>query len=114
MNLKLRQIGFSDMLILNKVDLAGPEETTKVRDWIDDTFRRLRIIETSYCEVRLEILLSVGRFDPARSDEDLPTRGGRQPRTQIVAIGAAGSIDTNLLEETFAACITPTAEEAAV
>ena len=28
--------------------------------------------------------------------------GDRAPRTQIVAIGAAGRIDPNLLEETFA------------
>jgi hypothetical protein len=31
--------------------------------------------------------------------------GRRTPRTQIVAIGAAGSIDARLLEETFAPCI---------
>ena len=31
--------------------------------------------------------------------------GDRAPRTQIVAIGAAGGVDANLLEKTFAACI---------
>jgi len=29
------------------------------------------------------------------------------PRTQIVAIGAAGSIDADLMEKTFASCISP-------
>ena len=67
MDLKLRQVGFADMLILNKVDLAGPEQVEKVRAWLDDHFNRLRIIETNYCEVPYEILLGVGRFDPARS-----------------------------------------------
>jgi G3E family GTPase len=187
MDLKLRQVGFSDMLILNKVELAGPEQMTKVREWLNGTFRRLRIVETSYCDVPLEILLSVGRFDPARSGLDLqmaehagcakangrdehrdhantfstwsyetdqplsldalrkvaralpghiyrakgvvyisdaPERRAvlqvvgrrvdismhdewnhRVPRTQIVAIGAAESMDTTLLEQTFAACI---------
>jgi hypothetical protein len=33
--------------------------------------------------------------------------GQRAPRTQIVAIGAAGSIDADLLETTFASCISP-------
>jgi hypothetical protein len=33
----------------------------------------------------------------------------RAPRTQIVAIGAAGSIDASLLEQTFASCISATA-----
>jgi len=67
MDLKVRQVGFADMLILNKVELAGPAQVGKVRAWLDDHFNRLRIVETNYCEVPLEILLSVGRFDPAQS-----------------------------------------------
>jgi hypothetical protein len=33
--------------------------------------------------------------------------GQRTPRTQIVAISAAGSIDASLLENTLASCISP-------
>jgi G3E family GTPase len=197
MQLKLHQIGFSDMLILNKVELAGPAQVEKVRAWLDEYFCRLRIVETNYCEVPYEILLGVGRFDPARAglnahavaqsstyqacqDEDHPhihdghdhskvfstwsyetdqplalealretlrklpgsvyrakgvvyntdaphrravlqvvgrrvdisiqeEWGQRAPRTRIVAIGAAGSIDASLLEKTFASCISATA-----
>jgi G3E family GTPase len=186
MDLKLRQIGFADMLILNKVGLAGPEKVEKVRAWLDLHFNRLRIVETNYCEVPYEILLGVGRFDPARAGlsshagepdctgltcdddghdhaimfstwsyetdqplalealretmrklpgtiyrakgviyaADAPQRravlqvvgrrvdisiqeewGPRPPRTQIVAIGAAGGIDAGLLERTFASCM---------
>ncbi len=68
--LKLRQIAFADIMILNKADLAGPEQINKVRGWIDDNFSRLRIVEASYCDVPLEILLSVGRFDPTRAELD--------------------------------------------
>ena len=188
MELKLRQVAFSDVLILNKVDLAGPEQLAKVKAWLDQHFRRLRVVETNYCEVPYEILLGVGRFDPVRTsldsdtakhgcsgsschDEshahdhskvfstwsyetdqplalealretlrklpgtvyrakgviystDSPQRravlqvvgrrvdvslqdewGERTPRTQIVAIGAAGSMDASLMEMTFASCI---------
>src|SRR5271167_32922 len=70
MQLKLHQVGFADMLILNKVDLAGPEQVAKVRAWLDDHFNRLRIVETNYCEVPYEILLGVGRFDPALAGLD--------------------------------------------
>jgi G3E family GTPase len=196
MDLKLRQVGFADMVILNKVDLAGPEKVEKVRDWLDDHFNRLRIVETNYCEVPFEILLGVGRFDPVRAglnlrafahrctdptchddthrhdhhaqdhskvfgtwsyetdqplalealretmrklpgsiyrakgvvySTDAPQRravlqvvgrrvdisiedewGLRTPRTQIVAIGAAGHIDSSLLEKTFTSCIPAT------
>ena len=178
MQLKLLQVGFADMLILNKVDLAGPEQLEKVRAWLGEHFNRLRIVETNYCEVPYEILLGVGRFDPARAgldgvDEhdvhehskvfstwsyetekplalealremvrklpgsiyrakgvvysaDAPQRravlqvvgrrvdvslqdewGVREPRTQIVAIAAAGGIDAKMLEESFASCILP-------
>jgi G3E family GTPase len=77
MELKLRQVGFADMLILNKVGLAGPEQLDKVRAWLDGHFARLRIVETDYCDVPYEILLGVGRFDPARSglDSDRIGRG---------------------------------------
>jgi G3E family GTPase len=70
LDLKLRQVGFSDMLILNKVGLAGPVQVEKVRTWLDDHFNRLRIVETNYCEVPYQILLGVGRFDPARAGLD--------------------------------------------
>jgi len=192
MDLKLQQIGFADMLVLNKVDLAGPLQVAKVKSWLDDHFNRLRIVETNFCEVPYEILLGVGRFDPARAahnshaeqpctdpgchddahdhgaesqdhskvfstwsfetaqplvlealretlrklpgtvyrakgfvySSDAPNRravlqvvgrrvdisieeewGERAPRTQIVAIGAAGGIDASALEKTFASCI---------
>jgi G3E family GTPase len=190
--LKLHQVGFADMLILNKVDLAGPEQVRKVHAWLDAHFNRLRIVETNYCEVPYEILLGVGRFDPVRAglnshafeqsctdrtchdnahghdhskvfstwsyetdqplalealreklrklpgsvyrakgvvySTDAPQRravlqvvgrrvdisiqeewGQRARRTQIVAIGAAGTIDASLLEKTFASCISATA-----
>src|SRR5271170_7058847 len=68
MELKLHQVGFADMLILNKVDLAGPEQVAKVHAWLNEHFNRLRIVETNYCEVPYEILLGVGRFDPARAN----------------------------------------------
>ncbi|MEQ9695901.1 GTP-binding protein [Shimia sp. SDUM112013] len=64
--LKLQQIGFADLVILNKVDLAGVEGSAKVKRWIEGHFSRVRIVPAVDCKVPLEILLSVGRFDEAR------------------------------------------------
>jgi len=61
--LKLQQIGFSDLVILNKVDLAGVEGSAQVKGWIDSHFARVRVVPAINCEVPLDILLSVGRFD---------------------------------------------------
>ena len=68
--LKLKQIGFADMMVLNKVDLAGPEQVRKVRDWVNSQFNRLRIVEANHCDAPLEVLLSVGRFDPSQLEFD--------------------------------------------
>ena len=64
--LKLRQIGLADMVILNKVDLAGAEQVGQVHRWIDHHFNNIRIVETNYCDVPYEILMGVGRYDPAQ------------------------------------------------
>jgi G3E family GTPase len=61
--LKLRQIGFSDMVVLNKIDLVDEVRLQEVRDWIDSRINRVRIVEAVQCDVPLEILLGVGRFE---------------------------------------------------
>jgi G3E family GTPase len=66
--LKLRQIGFADMVVLNKTDLVGPEHIEVIREWIGLHINRIRIVESTQCDVPLEILLSVGRFQVANMD----------------------------------------------
>ncbi len=67
--LKLRQIAFSDMIILNKTDLVDKNQIQKVKDWIDDRINRIRIVETSYCDVPNEILLGINSFDKNHLDD---------------------------------------------
>jgi len=67
--LKLRQIGFADLVVLNKVDLVEPGHVDAARAWIDAHFNRVRVVESIECEVPYEILLSVGRFDPSVVDD---------------------------------------------
>jgi G3E family GTPase len=67
MELKLRQMAFSDMIILNKVDLVDQNQIQKVHDWLGSRFTRYRLVEAVNAEVPLEILLSVGRFDAMAS-----------------------------------------------
>ena len=70
MELKIRQIAYSDMLILSKTDLVSREEVGRIRSWLDDRFHRYRLVEAPRGEVPLEILLSSGRFDPAQMNSD--------------------------------------------
>ena len=63
--LKIRQIGYSDLVILNKVDLVTPTHIEVIKEWVGAHLSRIRIIEAVHCDVPLEILLAVGRFDPA-------------------------------------------------
>jgi G3E family GTPase len=63
--LKIRQIGYSDLVLLNKVDLVTPTHIEVAKEWVDAHLNRIRIVEAVQCDVPLEILLAVGRFDPA-------------------------------------------------
>lgn len=69
--LKLRQIAFADLVVLNKTDLVGPAHIEVVRDWIDLHIKRIRIVETTQGRAPLEVLLGAGSFDPDR----LPSSG---------------------------------------
>ena len=86
--LKLQQIGFADLVVLNKVDLAGVDGATAVKRWIDRHFTRVRLIPAINCEVPLDLLLSVGRFnesevthDAHRQNEEHGARFGTQTYT---------------------------------
>ena len=182
--LKIFQMACADMVILNKVDLVDRAQIAKIKQWLDSRFYRYRLVETTHADVPLPVLLSVGRFDPARLDgpmeegfctdrncrhehhdhskafttwsyetdrplslealreaasklppniyrakgviytADEPQRravlqvvgkrvdislegawNGRPPRTQIVAIGAPGAIDDELLRDKFEQCL---------
>jgi len=64
--LKLCQAAYSDIVILNKIDLVKKREIEEVRTWINMNMEHVRIVEATKCDVPLEILMSVGRFDPVR------------------------------------------------
>ncbi|MFI5396829.1 MAG: CobW family GTP-binding protein [Candidatus Binatia bacterium] len=68
MELKIFQMACADMVILNKVDLVGRDQIGKIKQWLDSRFHRYRLIEAKHADVPLPVLLSVGRFDPARLD----------------------------------------------
>ena len=80
MKLKLWQIGFADMLVLNKVDLVNRNQIEKIKAWLDEHFHRYRLIEAAHAEVPLEILLSVGRFDAAQLEQEPHDQDGRACR----------------------------------
>ena len=64
MELKIWQVATADMVVLNKTDLVGPEQTERIRAWLDDRLHRYRLLEAHRCDVPLEVLLGVGRFHP--------------------------------------------------
>ena len=88
MELKLRQIAFSDMVLLNKVDLVDRETVQRVHDWLGSRFKRYRLVEAVNAEVPLDILLSVGRFAAEQLEttvpgqEELGLNGGDYGSTQ--------------------------------
>ena len=62
----LNQLDVADLIVLNKVDLAGTEVVAALRKHIEAAFPYARILEASHGRIPLELALGVGRFDAAR------------------------------------------------
>ena len=68
-----RQIVIADLLVLNKVDLVPPETVRLVKEMLRDLLPDVRLVETTYGRVPLELMLSVGRhsIDILQPDDTL-------------------------------------------
>jgi G3E family GTPase len=54
------QIGYSDIVLLNKIDLAERARVDAVRTFVRDRLPTVRIIETSHAQVPFHVLLGIG------------------------------------------------------
>jgi G3E family GTPase len=59
------QIGYSDIALLNKIDLADRAQVDAVRTFVHDRLPAVRIIETSHAQVPFHVLLGTGPDQPA-------------------------------------------------
>jgi len=69
------QIGYSDIVLLNKIDLADRARVDAVRTFVHDRLPAVRIIETSHAQVPFHVLLGTGP-DGTAATADQGTGGG--------------------------------------
>ncbi|NIN68471.1 MAG: hypothetical protein GTO63_27935 [Anaerolineae bacterium] len=62
--LMLREIGFSDVVILSNVDLLEDVEVETVKAWLSIHVEGVPIVEASYCDVPYEMFLGVAAPSP--------------------------------------------------
>jgi G3E family GTPase len=68
-DLVFAQIGYSDLVILNKIDLADSDRVNQVRTFVQDRPPAVRIVETSFADVPFEVLIGT-RPDQVGDDSD--------------------------------------------
>ncbi len=66
LGLALSQIDVADIIVLNKVDVVTPEQLAKVREFILRLIPTARILETTFGQVPLELVVGVGDYAPER------------------------------------------------
>jgi len=71
------QIGYSDIVLLNKIDLADRARVDAVRTFVHDRLPAVRIIETSHAQVPFHVLLGIGTAETAATAEH-GTGGGHR------------------------------------
>jgi G3E family GTPase len=59
------QIGYADIVLLNKIDLAQRAQVDAVRTFVHDRLPTVRIIETSHAQVPFNVLLGIGPAETA-------------------------------------------------
>jgi G3E family GTPase len=78
------QIGLSDLVVLNKIDLADRKRVDEVREFVHDRLPTVRIIESVRADVPFEILLG-NRPDDA--DPDARSHDGRDEHVHEHQLG---------------------------
>ncbi|MYI21986.1 MAG: GTP-binding protein [Gammaproteobacteria bacterium] len=61
--LAVDQIAMADIVVLNKLDLINDEEREDLADFVRDTVPRARILEATFGEVPLDLVLGIGTYD---------------------------------------------------
>jgi len=67
--LLVEQIEFADVIVLNKIDAAGPEQIDAARKIVRSLNPDADLLETSMGKVGLDRMLNTGRFDHAKARE---------------------------------------------
>lgn len=62
--LAMDQIGAADIVVINKTDLVMPDELNTLKKWLNKHFTRPRILEATYGQLPLELILGSGAYDP--------------------------------------------------
>jgi G3E family GTPase len=70
------QIGCSDLVLLNKIDLAERERVGEVRDFVTERLDGVRMIETVRAHVPLSVLLGVRPHSEVSADDQLDHHHG--------------------------------------
>ena len=86
------QIEFANVVLLNKLDVATPDQLNVVRSVVRSLNARAEIVESSFGKVPLHKVLGTGRFDPAEAEKlplwfcELQRYAGHKPETRAYGI----------------------------
>jgi G3E family GTPase len=91
-DLLVDQVEFADVLVLNKADLAEPEDLERLEALLRRLNPDAHILRSSFGQVPLEAILNTGRFDFARAAESpgwlKELRGEHVPETEEYGISS--------------------------
>lgn len=93
-----QQIGFADVLILNKVDLLNPESLAKVKEQIKAIQPAVKVIETTQAVVNLKDILNISSFDLNKTLDVHPEflKPGHHHHSKVGSVGLTleGNVNT--------------------
>jgi G3E family GTPase len=84
------QIHYSDVVILNKVDLVPPGEVAETIEWLSRVNEFAAVIRAERCDVPISVVLDVAQ-EPTRTPNKSPTPLGATRHDDLVAASYRGA-----------------------
>jgi G3E family GTPase len=93
------QIGYSDLVLLNKIDLADRAQVNTVRKFVHDRLPSVRIIEATHAQVLFDLLLGIKptEAEPAPHQQTSRSQGRMSERFEHWIYTTNGAIDVDAL-----------------
>jgi G3E family GTPase len=92
------QIAFADVILLNKVDLATPEQLGELEQRIRNMNAMAKIHHTQNAEISMDNLLGVGAFDLQRALEIDPDFLGEDAHQHDETVGSVAIVESGAVD----------------
>ena len=82
-NTVTRQLKAADLLVLNKIDLVGPDRAKALTDWLTELTAGAPLVTTEFCALPQALLLGAGTLPTHPHKQSVPTEAHQHNKSYV-------------------------------